>query len=342
VDLLASPEQLEIAASAAAFLAARWPTTRTRALIHEPVNIDGVAWAEAAGLGWFSLGLPESAGGVGCGLADEASLFREIGRSLACGPFLATVLGARVAAFGGRPDLAARIIAGSAVVGLVVPDPGAEVDGSEVSGRLELLDATDAELVLVAGPARASLLAMADLGATTPVGCLDPTTRLVRVEVAGVAPVVSVSSQVDPVERRGQVLLAALDTGLAEATRDVAAGHAKNRVQFDRPIGVNQAVKHPCADMAVQAELAWAQTLVAALSVDEDREDAELQALTARVVAGHAAEGNAAATVQVLGGMGFTFEHDANLFVKRAYVLGHAFGGERDVLSRLIELPAAV
>jgi alkylation response protein AidB-like acyl-CoA dehydrogenase len=152
--------------------------------------------------------------------------------------------------------------------------------------------------------------------------------------------VVSVTAEVDAVSRRGFVLAAASLTGIAEATRDISAAHAVSRVQFDRPIGANQAVKHPCADMAVRAELAWAQTLFAALTTDERREDAEFHAVAAKVVAADAAERNAAATVQVLGGMGFTFEHDANLYLKRAYVLGHAFGDTRDALSRLIRLPA--
>ena len=282
MDLLPSPEQQEIAATAASFLAARLPTTRTRALIDEPSNVDGLAWAGAAELGWFGLGLPEAAGGVGCGLVDEALLFREIGRSLAGGPYLATVLGARVASFGGRPDLTAAIVAG-ARVGLGVPVGG---------GDLLLVDVIGADLVLLVTPQAASLLAVAD-GRARAAACIDPTTRLARAEVDTAAAVASVPAGVDPVERRAGVLIAALQTGIAEATRDIAAEHAKQRVQFDRPIGVNQAVKHPCADMAVRAELAWAQTLVAALAVDERREDAEFQALAAKVVAGHAAEQNA-------------------------------------------------
>ena len=94
--------------------------------------------------------------------------------------------------------------------------------------------------------------------------------------------------------------------------------------------------------MAVRAELAWAQTLFAALATDERRQDAEFHAIGAKVVAADAAERNAAATIQVLGGMGFTFEHDANLYIKRAHVLAHVFGDTRDALSRLIRLPAAV
>ena len=112
-------------------------------------------------------------------------------------------------------------------------------------------------------------------------------------------------------------------------------------MQFDRPIGVNQAIKHPCADVAVQAQLAYAQSLFGALSVDEARDDAELQALSAHLTAAAAAEFATATTVQVLGGMGFTHEHDAHLYVKRAIVWGQTFGGTTTQLARLLALPGA-
>jgi alkylation response protein AidB-like acyl-CoA dehydrogenase len=340
LDLLPSSEQREIISSAASFLAAKLPVTRTRALMDSPSNVDEQAWSAAADLGWFALGLPESEGGVGCGLADEAVLFREIGRSLASGPFLAAVLAARVASFAGRPELTAEIVGGRKV-GLMVPGRSTVLEGSEISGEVQVLDGVGADLVLLALPDRASLFEVGALGELSPIGCIDPASRLGRVPTAGATPIATVSAELDPVERRGSVLVAALQTGVAEATRDIAAEHAKSRVQFGRPIGVNQGVKHPCAEMAVKSELAWAQTVVAALALDEGREDAEYQALSAKVVAGHAAEQNAAATVQVLGGMGFTFEHDANLYMKRAYVLDYVLGDERETLSRLIELPAA-
>ncbi len=339
MDLLPSPEQSEIISSAAGFLADSLPVARTRELISEPSNVDHDAWLLASQLGWFGLGLPESDGGVGGGLADEALLFREIGRSLASGPFVATVLAARVATFGGRPALAEAIIDGQGV-GLALPSRHLDAAGDTVSGALSLVDSVDLPLVLLVTADRALLLSTDDLDDARPVGCIDPTTRLMQVTANRVRPVAGILARRDPIERRGIVLVAAMQTGIAEATRDVAAEHATTRIQFGRPIGVNQAVKHSCADMAVRSELAWAQTIMAALASDEQREDAAFQALAAKVVAGHAAQENAGSTVQVLGGMGFTFEHDANLYVKRAFVLDQLFGDERGALSRLIQLPA--
>src|SRR6202034_2275776 len=186
---------------------------------------------------------------------------------------------------------------------------------------------------------RPPLFARADLGDLTVLECIDPTARLARATTTGAAPVVAVVADVDPVGLRGSALVAAELTGIAEATAALSAEHAKDRIQFGRPIGVNQAVKHPCADMAVRAELAWAQTTVAALTVEEERSDADLQCRSALVAAADAAERNAAATVQVLGGMGFTFEHDANLYVKRAFLLGQLLGPVRPTLRRLVLLP---
>jgi alkylation response protein AidB-like acyl-CoA dehydrogenase len=341
MNLLPSPEQEEIVSAASTFLSGTLPTTRTRALIDEPSNVDADGWAAAAALGWFALGLPERLGGVGCGLADEALLFREIGRALASGPFLATTLGARVAAFGGDEVLAEAIMGGRQV-GLAVLGRDTTIDDTGVTGELQLLDAADAELVLAAAGDEACLLALGDLDDVVDIDCIDATTRLARGTAAGVAPVARVSSGVDPVTRRGMICAAAMLSGIAEATCDISAEHAKTRIQFDRPIGVNQAIKHPCADMAVRAQLAWAQTIVAALAVDEGRGDAEFQTLSAKVVAADAAERNAGATIQVLGGMGFSFEHDANLYLKRAHVLSSLFGETSETLSRLITLPAAV
>ena len=340
MDLLPSPEQTEIIDSSASFVANRIPITRTRDLFEAGMvpAVDGAAWNGAAELGWFILGLPADLGGIGAGLVDEVLLLREIGRGLAPGPFIGTLLGARVAAFGGASDLAAEIANGRKV-GLVVPCAldAIGADGT-VDGPVQLLDATDG-LALVTSPGIAAIIDVGRLGEITTVACLDPTMLLLRATAATVSPLVSVGADVDPVELRGQVLIAALLTGIAEWGRDVSSRHAIDRVQFDKPIGVNQAIKHPCADMAVQAQLAYSQSLFAALAIDEGRGDAELQALSARVTAAAAAEFATATTVQVLGGMGFTHEHDAHLYAKKATLLGQVLADVPSALHRLLALP---
>lgn len=337
MNLLPTAEQEGIVASSAAFLAGSVPMTRVRSLIAEADNVDPEAWRACGDLGWFALGLPEEVGGVGGSLADEALLCREIGRALTPGPFVAAMLGARVAALGGSPDLSAEIAAGARRVALGVLDHEVVVDGSPLSGSLRIIDGVNADHVLVATADGAALVATTAVAGVVEEECIDEGTRLgvARLEATPVVAFVAASS--DPVYQRGLVLTAAMLVGISEATRDIGAEHAKTRVQFDRPIGVNQGVKHPCADMAVRCEAAWAQTVVAALAHDESHADVEAQTCSAWVVAADAAERNAGTTLQVLGGMGFTFEHDVNLYLKRTHVLTRGLGDRRTMLDRLVQ-----
>jgi alkylation response protein AidB-like acyl-CoA dehydrogenase len=332
MDLTLSPEQTEIVDSSAAFLRDRLPVARTRALLDGDDKVDDAAWSAAAALGWFALGLPEQRGGVGFGLADEALLFREIGRSLAAGPYLATVLAARVASFADDDELATSIVDGEQRVGLVV--------GGTLDGPVQLLDA-DGALVLAVTAEGAVLAEVAALRDVRRVPCIDPASTLRRADGRDVQPLATVPTTVDAIGRRGQVLAAALLTGLTEAVRDVAARHAIDRVQFGRPIGVNQAIKHRCAEIALHAERAFAQTVFAAIAHDEGRDDAAFHALSALLVASEAADSSTASAIQVLGGMGFTFEHDAHLYAKRAHVLAQLFGGSRRCLAQLLALDPA-
>jgi alkylation response protein AidB-like acyl-CoA dehydrogenase len=341
MDLLPSSEQSEIISSSASFLRERLSVERTRSMFGAPSNIDSDAWMAAAELGWFSLGLPDAQGGIGFGLAEEALLFREIGRSLASGPFLSTVLGARVAAFGGNDQLATEIVGGRPVAFAIADTLEPFIDG-RLNSTLQIVDLDAASgLVLVVTNQLAALVHIDQLTDVEQVPAFDEAVRLHRASASQVAPLVAVATAVDPVGTRCQVLVAAMLTGITESSRDISAEHAKVRVQFGKPIGVNQAIKHPCADMAVQAQLALAQTLFAAVAIDEGRLDGEFHAISARLVATQAAQFASSATVQVLGGMGFTFEHDAHLYVKRTLVLEQFLGGTEHQLAHLLDLPEA-
>lgn len=340
MNLLPTPDQEEILASAAAVLAAELPITRVRELAAGRSVVDPKVWRTCAELGWFGLGLPEDQGGIGLGATDETLLFREIGRSLAPGPFLATTLGARVASGAGRADLVVAILAGELVVGLAEPHGDADV-GDRVTGPFDLIDTLDADFVVAVGRAGAALLAIDDLGPVTTLTCIDEATRLAEVTLSDAPAAAWVPAADDPVALRGSLLAAASLVGMAEATRDRSAEHARTRVQFGKPIGVNQAIKHRCADMALRADAALAQVSFAAACFDAGRADTEFQVVSAKVVAGAAARANADGTVQVHGGMGYTYEHDAHLFVKRVHVLDRLLGDRRSHLARLIDLPPA-
>jgi len=127
--------------------------------------------------------------------------------------------------------------------------------------------------------------------------------------------------------------------GIAEATQDLATAYAKQRMQFGKPIGAFQAVKHLLADMLVRTEIARASVYAAAVTADDpDVGDVDAAVGGAKLLAGEAALANAKACVQVFGGMGFTWEVDVHLYLKRAWVLDTAFGSADDHAERLAQL----
>jgi alkylation response protein AidB-like acyl-CoA dehydrogenase len=341
VDLLLTSEQEAIMSSSAAFLAAEAPIAGIRQHRSEPASIDRSVWTHCAELGWFALGLPEAKGGVGYTLAEEAVLFREIGRGLAPGPFVATVLGARLAAQGGPTPWSRSIIEGTAVVGLAQPRAGTTAEvGPLVSGEFDLIDAAGAELILVVGDDGMALVEATQLGPVETLDCLDPGVRLGSSVIDQVPSLPVADHHDETLFERGSILVSALQVGVAEATRDMATAYAKERVQFGKPIGAQQAIKHRCADMAVRAEAAGSQLLFGALCSEMGRADAAFQAAAARVVADEAAITNSQENIQVHGGIGYTFEHDANLFMRRAQVLARLLGDARRALEALVQLPA--
>jgi alkylation response protein AidB-like acyl-CoA dehydrogenase len=341
VDLLPSPDQLELVGVASEFFAEQHPISGIRRRRDEPGATTRALWSAAAELGLLGVSAAEEAGGLGLGLDDEVLLFRELGRRLVPGPFVASVLGARLAARTGRPDLARAIVGGDVLVGLAQRRDGPVTDGHSLSGRLDLFDAPDTGYLLLADPSGAGLVTTPSLGDIRPAECIDPGTRLATARAEGV-PVVCWAPRADePIGLRGMVLSSAILVGIAEAARDLSVEHAKSRVQFGRPIGVNQAIKHACVDMAVAAEAAVQQTLFASISLRSGRSDAEFQVLAASVMAGRAAIDNAAGCIQVHGGMGYTDEHDAHLYLKRAHVVDQFFGTARDSLRGLLDAEAA-
>jgi alkylation response protein AidB-like acyl-CoA dehydrogenase len=336
---LPSQDQLDVAEAAAQVLSKEMPLSALRERRGEASAVNDRGWAQFSELGLFGLALSEEFGGAGFALPEETLVFREIGRRLAPGPMLSTVLGARVAAQLGDRELTASIVAGDTLVGLVQKIDG-ERDGAHVTGRLYLLDAVGVDQVLLIGPDGAGLIATAELGELTAVNSIDPGVRLSTTAHVDVTASQWVPAQTEQLYLRGLVLASAMLVGIAEACRDASVEYAKTREQFGRPIGVNQAIKHQCADMAMRAGAAWGQLLLAAASVASSRPDAEFQAVAAKLIADSTAKENAAHTVQVHGGMGFTAENDTHLYVKRAEVLGLVLGQRTEHLARLLALPA--
>jgi alkylation response protein AidB-like acyl-CoA dehydrogenase len=310
VKLTLTTEQLAVAAVAAKFLSQELPLARVRELAADhvsPLAIDDVTWQRCADMGWFALGLSESRGGVGFGPVEEIVLFRELGRYLAPGPFLSTVVAGWVAAGVGNEALATSLFEGGRRAGLAV-------------GQF-VLDAEPGGLVVHFTDGACEVREVGRLDAAPSV---DPSVRLARS---------GPGSLVERLEEpmllaRAQLLVSAMELGIAEAVRDMSVEYAKERIQFGKPIGSFQAVKHRCSDMAIRVHAAHAQVMFAGFSVGSRATDSQFQAAAAKLVATKAAKLNTIDNVQNHGAIGFTVEHDAGLFARRAHMLEFALGGE--------------
>ncbi|MFI1359489.1 acyl-CoA dehydrogenase family protein [Streptomyces sp. NPDC020898] len=275
-------------------LAARFGRERLRDAVETAgaAGLDRGLWRELGAAGFFSLRLPEAAGGVGLGLPEAVLAFEEAGRVLLPGPLIATHLAA-----GAVPGAAT----GETVVTLV--DSG---------GVVEWLEAAD----VVRGDETGEVA-----GAAVSMRSVDPLTPLHRVG-DGVGDGVGDRVPSDPDSDDSDctdVLLASLLTaaeqlGTAARVCELAVQHARTREQFGRPIGAFQAVQHLCAGMLVRTEVARAAVYAAAVTADP----ADIAA--ARLLADEAAVRGARDCVQVYGGMGFTWESDVHLYLKRAWV----------------------
>ncbi len=340
MDLLPSQHQLELAEAASSVLAKEFSTATVLERRREDSAVSERAWASCAETGLLGLGLPESVGGAGCGLPEEALLFREIGRQVVPGPFLTTVLAGHVAVACGQPDLAAAFAAGTEIAGHADPEAGVDPARPVLDGLVHVRDWSGAAWLLTVTSEGAGLVPASALGPVQSVRSIDPGVRVGGADVSAVPFTHWLPAGESDIHLRGLVLVAAQLVGIAEACRDSSVSYAKTREQFGRPIGVNQAVKHACADMAVAAERAGAQLFFAAASCASGRPDAEFQARSAKVVGSAAARKNAAANVQVHGGMGFTTEFDAHLYVERVEFLEHTFATREQSLAAIIDLPA--
>ena len=307
MDLLPTSEQDEIVGSIVSVIAGNHT-------LGEPLT--DALWEAAVAQGWLGLGLEESLGGVGYSLAEEVLLFGELGRACVPGPFLATVLAARLAAEAGEAELAARLVGGEARVGL------AERFDAE---RFSVLDSESASIALVIDGDRVVLVDL-DGVALDSIPAFDTLVPVaLAIDLDQAAPLATAPDG-PALLRRGALLVAAMLAGMSKATTDQSVSYGIDREQFGQPVGGFQAVKHRCADMATRAEAATCQVFYAALALSDGRDDAEFHVHAARAVAARAAVDNAQVNVQNHGGIGFTWEHTAHRYVTRSRVYASALG----------------
>ncbi|QNE75709.1 acyl-CoA dehydrogenase [Streptomyces finlayi] len=291
MDFSLSEDQRALRAGMRELLAGRFGRERMRAAVESGGGVDRGLWAELGAAGFFALRLPEAEGGVGLGLPESVLLFEEAGRVLLPGPLVAT-------------HLAAGVVKGAAEGRAVVTvlDRGGPVQ-----------DLGDADALLVLGEV-VSLAAPDSARGAVAVRSVDPLTALLRPvrPVVGAEPLPAMSG--GTLRYEGALLTAAEQLGSAARTLEAAVQHARGREQFGVAIGSFQAVKHLCAQMLVRTELARAAVYAAAVTGDP------AETAGAKLLADEAAVANARDCLQVHGGMGFTWEADVHLHLKRAWL----------------------
>jgi alkylation response protein AidB-like acyl-CoA dehydrogenase len=339
IDLLPNIEQQQIADSINRFLADNLPVDRYRRIANKKPKLDRDLWEDLAALGSFGLSLSEEQGGAGLSIVEEIMAFREYGRFLVTPTVLGTVLAAQVAAAAGRDDLAGELVAGGRAAALLNPLRPVTLSAS-TSGEFQAIDAREGDLLIAWNDKGAALFEAASVKQAGE--CIDPTVTLGRVSLSGAKPLALVAADKAPIGQTALILLAAQLTGMIEAVRDMAVEYAKTRQQFGHPIGVFQAVKHRCSDMALWAEAAWSQTAWAALMTQSGAKDAAFQATNAEMIAADAALDAARRTVQIHGAMGFTAEVNVHLYLKRAHLFEQLGGGVQRLQEKLLELPLDV
>jgi alkylation response protein AidB-like acyl-CoA dehydrogenase len=344
-------EQQAIRSTARDFLASRFKSERIREIAASEDGLDPEGWKEMAGLGWPGLALPEEWGGQGLGIVDLAVLFEQMGYALAPSPLLSNTIAGLALSLCGSDDLRERYLrplaegerrgtpalwdAGSpATAGRFTLEAKAAGDGVVLDGEKTLvLDAAGADFFLVAtSDGRRHVVDSGADGVTiTPEEAIDPTRRFssvrfegVRVAAADTLP--GEAADYLPVFHRVCVALAAESTGIAQRTLEMAVEYAKDRQQFGRPIGAYQAVSHRCAQMLLETENARSAVYGAAWAADAEPESLPLAASTAKAYASDAGWRVPDASIQVHGGIGFTWEHDLHFFLKRGRSNAAIFG----------------
>lgn len=285
------------------FLQGRFPLDDIRAVEETDTVIDTVRWAELAEMGVFSLRTD------GMGMRDAVLVFEELGRALVPGPLVASHLAS---------GLVAGAAEGTTVVGLIEPQDVATI--VEHATQVDALLRFTEDAVVRIDPN-----ALQTERIERPLDALSPTWRVLGGSLEG--DTIATGDDARTLQRAGIVLTAAQQLGLALAAVDLATEFAKGREQFGRPIGSFQAVKHLLAEMLVKAEVARAAVYAAACAFDDaSDDDPDRAASAAKVMAGDAALFNGKTGIQVHGGMGFTWEVDAQRYWKRAVVLDGNFG----------------
>jgi len=352
-------DQVLIRDAAVDFLSQRSDSAAVRAAMETETGFDPALWAQiGAELGWCATTIPEDLGGLGLGQVELVLLMEQMGRRLSCAPFLSTVVlagnallqqGSEAAQARYLPRIAAgelRATLGLAGRGVGLGAPGVRALRSDAGWRLEgslahVVDGASAELILVVALVDDGLGLFAVPRETSgldarPLQTWDLTRRVARLELSGVA--LDAAARIDgdamnlqtlrQVEARAALLLAAEQLGGAQQCLDLTLAYTAERVQFGQKIASFQAVKHRCAQMMVEIEATRSLVYGAAALADSggDAGAVMLEAGAAKARASETLFFCAQEAVQLHGGVGFTWEYDPHLYLKRAQASAHWLG----------------
>ncbi len=343
-----SEEQEELRNTVRSFLEQKSPEAEVRRLMDGDKGYDETVWKQMGEqLGLQGLAIPEEFGGSGFGFIELIVVLEEMGRALLCAPYFSSVVLAANTLVHSGDDAAKKeflpgIASGETIATLAFTEDNGRWDeagitttatqsgdGWTLSGaKMFVLDGAIADLVLVAARTGAGVSLFAVSGdaaglTRTSLVTMDQTRKQARVEFSN-TPARLIGTEgagwavVERVLDLAAVALAAEQVGGAQVCLDMAVQYAKDRVQFGRPIGSFQAIKHKCADMLLEVESAKSAAYYAAWSAAELNDELPAVASLAKAFCSEAYFHTAAENIQIHGGIGFTWEHPAHLYFKRA------------------------
>jgi len=333
MEFALTDEQVMIADTVRAFFAENATSERTRAAM-EGTGIDRDLWAAFAGeLGLAGIGIPEDFGGAGLGMVELAVVAEAAGAQVAAVPLLGHAMLAEALVRGGtqaqKEQWLPRLASGEAIA-TAAWNAAFEVNDGAVSGTIaHLPHGAIADVLLLHAAGQVWLVDLAGEGVRrTAHVTMDQTRPLatVTLDCTPAEVLENGAAAIDGLHAGGWICLAAEALGGAQASLDRTVEYAKERVQFGRPIGSFQAYKHRLADMMVEIEQARSAVYWAACAVDEQAEEAALALHAAKAFCADTYRMCAGNMIQLHGGIGFTWEHDAHLFFKRARSIATLYG----------------
>ena len=342
--LAISEEHRELSASVAGVLRDRGALQEAHAALDGTLTASAAHWKDAVDLGWPGLHVEERFGGSGAGLPEAVLVLEQAGAQVAPGPLLPTMLAAGVLQAAATDEVRAallpRMVAGELSVGVDLGG-GVRLEDGLLHGNADLvLGAGDDLLLLRVGEDVAVVDDMAAIEVRVVPDRFDASLEIVAVRCTGARPLAVMPGAARTVRRLGWLFGAAQGAGIIAAVLRASVAYVGVREQFGRPVGSFQAVKHHCADLLLAAELATAAVWDAARTSSEG-DEAELTAAVAAVLGLTPAVRAAQKAIQLHGGIGYTWEHDAHLYLRRAAALDALLGSSDAAAARVQELRAA-